>query len=51
MQANSHAKCVRGGMHTVRQWLEPLGLSQYAEVFERNHVGWELLENLLIKIF
>ena len=33
-------------MHTVRQWLERLGLSQYAEVFERNHLGWELLETL-----
>ena len=25
-------------MQTVRQWLEQLGLPQYAEVFERNAV-------------
>ena len=30
-------------MHTVRQWLEQLGLPQYAEVFERNAVDLDLL--------
>ena len=30
-------------MHTIRQWLEQLGLPQYAEVFERNAVDLDLL--------
>jgi class 3 adenylate cyclase len=30
-------------MHTVRQWLEQLGLPQYAEIFERNAVDFDLL--------
>ncbi len=30
-------------MHTVRQWLEQLGLPQYAELFERNAVDPDLL--------
>jgi class 3 adenylate cyclase/tetratricopeptide (TPR) repeat protein len=30
-------------VHTVRQWLDQLGLSQYAEVFERNAVDLDVL--------
>jgi class 3 adenylate cyclase len=30
-------------MHTVRLWLDQLGLPQYAEAFERNAVGLDLL--------
>jgi len=30
-------------MHTVRQWLEQLGLPQYAQMFERNAVDPDLL--------
>ena len=33
-------------MPTVRQWLEQLGLSQYAEAFERNALEFELLAEL-----
>ena len=33
-------------MQRVRQWLSSLDLSQYAEAFERNHIGWELLATL-----
>ena len=33
-------------MQTVKQWLELLGLPQYAEVFERNAVDLELLREL-----
>src|SRR5262245_274409 len=33
-------------MHTVREWLEQLGLPQYAEVFERNAVDLEVLCDL-----
>ena len=33
-------------MHTVRQWLEQLGLSQYAEVFAENDVDLEALRLL-----
>jgi hypothetical protein len=33
-------------VQTVRQWLEQLGLAQYAEVFERNAVDPELLREL-----
>jgi class 3 adenylate cyclase/tetratricopeptide (TPR) repeat protein len=33
-------------MQTVRQWLDQLGLPQYAEVFERNAVDLDLLREL-----
>jgi SAM domain (Sterile alpha motif) len=36
----------RGIMHTVRHWLNQLGLPQYAEVFERNAVDPDLLREL-----
>src|SRR4249920_2504875 len=36
----------RGGMQTVRQWLEQLGLPQYAEVFAENDVDLEALRLL-----
>ena len=31
---------------SVRQWLEDLGLGQYAETFEENAIGWSLLPKL-----
>ena len=33
-------------MQTVRQWLEQLGLPQYAEVFERNAVDLNIAKDL-----
>ena len=33
-------------MQTVRQWLEQLGLVEYAEVFARNAVDFDLLREL-----
>ncbi len=33
-------------MGDVRQWLESLGLGQYAEAFERNAIDWDLLPHL-----
>jgi hypothetical protein len=33
-------------MQTVRQWLEQLGLSQYAEVFESNQLNLDLAKDL-----
>jgi hypothetical protein len=33
-------------MHTVRQWLEELGLPQYAQVFVDNDVDLEALRLL-----
>src|SRR5262245_3561672 len=33
-------------MHTVRQWLEQLGLPEYADSFERNALDLELLSEL-----
>ena len=33
-------------MTDVRQWLNSLGLDQYAEAFDENAVGWEQLPRL-----
>src|SRR5215475_12389418 len=33
-------------MQSVRQWLDRLGLRDYAEIFERNAVDFELLREL-----
>ena len=33
-------------MDTITAWLSALGLSQYAEVFQRNDIGPDLLESL-----
>ena len=33
-------------MHTVRQWLEQLGLAQHADVFERNAIDPDVLGEL-----
>ena len=33
-------------MSDVRQWLESLGLGQYADAFEENAVEWDLLAKL-----
>ncbi len=33
-------------MTDVRQWLDSLGLDQYAEAFDENAVGWEQLPKL-----
>src|SRR5690348_3390343 len=33
-------------MSEVRQWLEGIGLAQYAEVFEANDIDMELLEEI-----
>jgi class 3 adenylate cyclase len=30
----------------ILEWLENLGLDQYAAVFEENHIGWELLGDI-----
>src|SRR6266404_4568547 len=44
--SNSQSRCARGAMDTVRQWLEQLGLPQYAEVFAENDVDLEALRLL-----
>ena len=33
-------------MTTIRQWLDSLGLAQYAEAFEKNDIYLELLPEL-----
>src|SRR5215467_6383962 len=35
-----------GAMQSVRQWLEQLGLADYAESFQRNAVDFDLLREL-----
>ncbi len=36
----------RGGMSDIRQWLEELGLAQYADRFEESAVNLEVLPKL-----
>jgi hypothetical protein len=33
-------------MPRVRQWLVSLGLAQYADAFDENAIGWEVLPDL-----
>jgi SAM domain (Sterile alpha motif) len=33
-------------MSEIRKWLEAIGLGQYAEAFEANHIDMDLLEHV-----